>query len=197
MNWTIILNFLTALAIIPPILKWCFIKGYRIDLRRKDFEKISTHLSNYIKNTYQQKLSKEPAELQTETNILLADDRTNYLLIFYALDKKLNDLFSFLKDIKHAGIFLKIDYHKEPIEFKSRLTKRTINRLFIISFSLHLIAILFWAFFYLIDLSPIFGMKTHTLTLSFLCFTAFFISISTKAKTIEFLSKKIPINFPN
>lgn len=191
------MNFLTALAIIPPILKWCFIKGYRIDLRRKDFEKISSHLSNYIKNTYRQKLSKEPSELQTETNILLAEDRTSYLLIFYALDKKLTDLFSFLKDIKHAGIFLKIDYNKNPIEFKSRLTKRTINKLSIISFSLHIIAALFWAFSYLIDSNFIFGIPKHILTLSFIFFTAFCISVSTKAKTTEILSKKIPISFPS
>lgn len=197
MNWTIFLNFLTAIAVIPPLLKWLFVKGYRIDLRRQDFAKLSSHLSQYIKRTYNKRALKEPAELQAETNVLMADDKTNYLLVFHALDNKVSNLFSFLKDIKYSGVFLKIKYRTQPLEFRSLLSKKKMNLFFGITFGLHLLAIGFWTFSEFILPSIVFGIRRTWFVLGVICLSSFIVSISTRVKIVEVISRKVPVTFPN
>lgn len=197
MNWVIILNFLTALAIIPPILRWCFFKSYRIELKRKDYESNSLQLSKYIKSTYKEKANKEPSELQAETDTFLVGDIISYKIVFLALDLKISRIFDFLKNIKYAKRFLDIDTTNEIPTFKSKLTKKEIKYSFNITFGLHIAATFFWGISYLIDNETIFGMPKSFFVLIILCITATLVRFSTQAKTVELLSKDIDIQFPS
>lgn len=195
MNWTIFLNFLTAIAVIPPLLKWLFVKGYRVDLRRQDFVKLSKHLSQYIKRAYNKRSLKEPSELQAETNVLMADDKTNYLLVFHALDNKVSNLFNFLKDIKYSGYFLKINYEAQPLEFRSRISKKKINLLFSMSIGVHILVTIFWISSYFISYDNLFGLKKNIFVLGVVLLSTIFANVATRAKTVEIISRKVPVIF--
>ena len=197
MNWAILLNFLTALAIIPPILRWWFFKSYRIELKRKDYESNSLQLSKYIKSTYKAKANKEPSELQAETDTFLVGDIISYKIVFLALDKKISRIFDFLKNIKYAKIFLEINTNNEPITFESKLTKKQIKYFFNITFGLHIVATIFWCVSYFIDQETIWGIPKSFFVLMILCITATLVRFSTQAKTVELLSKDINILFPS
>jgi len=197
LNWAIFLNFLAALAIIPPILRWCFFKSYRIELKRKDYESNSLQLSKYIKNTYKEKANKEPSELQAETDTFLVGEIVSYKIVFLALDLKISRIFDFIKNIKYAQRFLKIDTSNEPITFESRLTKKQIQYFFIITFSLHICATIFWVISYFIEQEKFFGISKSFFVLIILCITATLVRFSTQAKTVELLSKDINVQFPS
>lgn len=197
MNWAIFLNFLAALAIIPPILRWCFFKSYRIELKRKDYESNSLQLSKYIKSTYKEKANKEPSELQAETDTFLVGDIISYKIVFLALDLKISRLFDFLKNIKYAKFFLDIDTINEIPTFKSKLTKKEIKYFFNVTFGLHIAATISWGISYLIDSETILGISKSFFVLIILCITATLVRFSTQAKTVELLSKDINIQFPS
>ncbi|AYO54222.1 hypothetical protein [Acinetobacter wuhouensis] len=197
MNWAILLNFLTALAIIPPILRWCFFRSYRIELKRKDYESNSLQLSKYIKSTYKEKANKEPSELQAETDTFLVGDVISYKIVFHALDLKISRLFEFLKNIKYAKIFLDIDTNNEIPTFKSKLTEKEIKYFFNITFGFHIFATILWGFSYIIDSDTFFGIPKSFLVLIILCITATSVRFSTQAKTVELLSKDINVQFPS
>lgn len=197
MNWAILLNFLTALAIIPPILRWCFFKSYRIELKRKDYESNSLQLSKYIKSTYKEKANKEPSELQAETDTFLVGDIISYKIVFHALDLKISRLFDFLKNIKYAKNFLDIDTTNEIPTFKSKLTKKEIKYFFNITFGLHIVATIFWGISYFIDSETILGISKSFFVLIILCITATIVRFSTQAKTVELISRDINVNFPS
>lgn len=197
MNWAIFLNFLAALAIIPPILRWCFFKSYRIELKRKDYESNSLQLTKYIKNTYKEKAHKEPSELQAETDTFLVEDIISYKIVFLALDQKISRIFDFLKNIKYAKIFLEINTSDEPITFKSKLSEKQIKYFFKITFGLHICATIFWVFSYFIDKVDFLGIPKSFFVLIILCITATLVRFSTQAKTVELLSKDINIQFPS
>lgn len=197
MNWAIFLNFLTALAIIPPILRWCFFKSYRIELKRKDYESNSLQLSKYIKKTYKEKANKEPSELQAETDTFLVGEIISYKIVFLALDLKISRIFDFLKNIKYAQKFLKIDTSNEPITFESKYSQKFITNFFRFSFGLHIGATIFWGISYFIDSETFFGISKSLFILIILCITATLVRLSTQAKTVELLSKDITVKFPS
>lgn len=197
MSWQIFLNFIAAFAIVPPILKWLFIKNYRIELRRKNYEANALQLSKYIKSTYKQREYKEPAELQAETDTLLVSSKLSYRVVFFALDSKIIRIFDFLKNIQYAEKFIDINSDNGIVTFRSKLSKKQIKYFFNSTFGLHIIATVFWAGSYFFIDKTVFGLPKELVFTIILCTTALLVRFSTQAKTVELINKDVTVEFPS
>ncbi|MBU0371677.1 hypothetical protein KN506_18780, partial [Acinetobacter baumannii] len=82
MEWfKIIVEALVGLGFLGTVIKWFFLPRFRIDLRKKNFEKDKIELDNYLDlcKKFSQKLL-QPIQFQYATNHFLGTTRYHYSL---------------------------------------------------------------------------------------------------------------------
>lgn len=110
MEWIkLVLEALLGLGIFGTIIKWFFSPRFRIELKKKNFEKDTIELNHYLdscKKFNQHENPLKPIQLQYATNHFLGTTRYHYSLF----NEKINKLWNFnkiLPDLNHGYFFLK------------------------------------------------------------------------------------------
>ncbi|WP_228258941.1 hypothetical protein [Acinetobacter pittii] len=95
MEWfKIILEALVGLGFLGTVIKWFFLPRFRIELRKKNFEKDKIELDNYLdacEKFNQDENSLQPIQFQYITNQFLGTNRYHYSLF----NKRINNLWNF------------------------------------------------------------------------------------------------------
>ncbi|MDO7513165.1 hypothetical protein Q5M59_00460 [Acinetobacter baumannii] len=146
MEWfKIIVEALVGLGFLGTVIKWFFLPRFRIDLRKKNFEKDKIELDNYLDlcKKFSQKLL-QPIQFQYATNHFLGTTRYHYSLF----NERINNLWNFNKvfsNLNHGYFFLKQVVENNQAHLEYIFKEKTIKKIRSISITILICA----AFIYL------------------------------------------------
>lgn len=145
MEWfKIIWEALLGLGILGTVIKWFFLPRFRIELRKKNFEKDKVELDHYLNfrsKFNQNENSLQPIQFQYATNHFLGTTKYHYSLF----NERINNLWNFNKtfsNLNHGYFFIKQVVENNQAYLEYIFKEKTIKKIRSIS-----ITILFFAAF--------------------------------------------------
>ena len=149
MEWfKIILDAFLGLGILGTVIKWFFLPRFRIELRKKNFEKDKVELDHYLdfrSKFNQNKNSFQPIQFQYATNHFLGTTKYHYSLF----NERINNLWNFNKtfsNLNHGYFFLKQVVENNQAYLEYIFKEKTIKKIKSIS----IVILIFSAFVYLL-----------------------------------------------
>lgn len=139
-----ILTFLSSLAIITPIIKFLFLKSYRIHLKRTSLIEKKELLEKYYNESYKQRGTRNKFLLQCDTNILLGEERFSYQTIFSILRSNYQYFYRVISELKYAQRIIKEKKIGNNFILYSPYSKSFLKIIFRIIVSFYILSGLIW-----------------------------------------------------